>query len=302
MARARNIKPGFFTNEDLPEIEPMGRLLFIGLWMLADREGRLHDRPKRIKGELFAYDNVDVDSLLNELQRWNFIKRYSVDGEKYIQVLNFKRHQRPHPTERKSEIPPMPDESGESALDTTPKCVKDTLDTTPRCVTSRTKVLSNPSESLNPESLNPESPNEESLNPESPNQDIPPISPPRGEVVALKARKGRAREPSPFEEVTDSALREALLDYRKMRKAMKAPLTPRSEQIHLRRLRELAGTAEASIAVVNQTIAHGWKSFYPLRDGGGGQTTGNRHLDAAARAIAMLGGEDVCEEVVVSDE
>lgn len=54
--RARNIKPGFFKNEDISECSPSARLLFIGLWMLADREGRLEYRPKRWKGELFPYE------------------------------------------------------------------------------------------------------------------------------------------------------------------------------------------------------------------------------------------------------
>ena len=36
MARARNIKPAFFDNDELAENEPLGRLLFIGLWTLAD--------------------------------------------------------------------------------------------------------------------------------------------------------------------------------------------------------------------------------------------------------------------------
>ena len=105
--RARNIKPGFFANEDLAEIDPMGRLLFIGLWMLADREGRLEDRPKRIKGAVFPYDNCDADSLLNDLQEYGFIKRYEVDGKRYIQVTNFSRHQNPHVKEKPSEIPPF---------------------------------------------------------------------------------------------------------------------------------------------------------------------------------------------------
>ena len=105
MPRARNIKPGFFTNEDLPEIEPMGRLLFIGLWTLADREGRLEDRPKKIKGSIFPYDNCDIDSLLNDLQEWGFIKRYEAEGMKCIQVVNFLKHQNPHPKEAKSVIP-----------------------------------------------------------------------------------------------------------------------------------------------------------------------------------------------------
>src|SRR5262245_4448792 len=61
MARARLLKPGFFTNEDLVELPPAARLLFAGLWTLADREGRLEDRPKRIKLAVLPYDDVDVD-------------------------------------------------------------------------------------------------------------------------------------------------------------------------------------------------------------------------------------------------
>jgi hypothetical protein len=35
----------------------MVRLLFTGLWCLADREGRLEDRPAEIKAEIFSYDD-----------------------------------------------------------------------------------------------------------------------------------------------------------------------------------------------------------------------------------------------------
>ena len=51
MARARNIKPGFFLNEELGVLPPLVRILFAGLWCIADRDGRLEDRPKRIKME-----------------------------------------------------------------------------------------------------------------------------------------------------------------------------------------------------------------------------------------------------------
>lgn len=139
MARARNIKPGFFANEDLAEIEPMGRLLFIGLWTIADREGRLEDRPKRIKGELFPYDNCDINSLLGDLEKWNFIKRYEVAGKRYIQILTFKRHQNPHINEKASEIPPM--EMQEPELHST------------STVQVPDKNSTNPADSLNPDSL-----------------------------------------------------------------------------------------------------------------------------------------------------
>jgi hypothetical protein len=48
MARSRNIKPGFFTNDELAECHPLGRLLFAGLWTIADKRG-LDDRPKKLK-------------------------------------------------------------------------------------------------------------------------------------------------------------------------------------------------------------------------------------------------------------
>jgi hypothetical protein len=105
MARSRNIKPGFFLNDQLAEVEPLGRLLFAGLWTVADREGRLEDRPKRIKVEVLPYDNCDVDHLLDELHKRNFIKRYEVDGKRYIQITNWHKHQNPHCKEKKSTIP-----------------------------------------------------------------------------------------------------------------------------------------------------------------------------------------------------
>jgi hypothetical protein len=106
MARARNIKPKFFTNEDLVELDFATRLLFIGLWTEADKEGRLDDRPKRLKMALFPADSVDVDAMLKSLNARGFIRRYSVNSLKYIQIVNFNKHQNPHHTEKDSVIPP----------------------------------------------------------------------------------------------------------------------------------------------------------------------------------------------------
>ena len=105
MARSRNIKPGFFTNEDLVELDFATRLLFAGLWTVADREGRLQDRPKKIKIDVFPADNVDVDAMLTALHNGKFIIRYEVDGSKFIQISNWSKHQNPHHTEKASDIP-----------------------------------------------------------------------------------------------------------------------------------------------------------------------------------------------------
>lgn len=105
MARLRTIKPSFFVNEDLAEIEPLGRLLFAALWCLADRRGRLEDRPRRIKAEALPYDDCDVDTLLGTLTEHGFIERYVVAGRRYVQIVNFERHQSPHIKEAESTIP-----------------------------------------------------------------------------------------------------------------------------------------------------------------------------------------------------
>lgn len=107
MPRSRNIKPGFFGNEYLADLPPETRLLFIGLWCLADREGRLEDRPRGIKGRLFPFDDFNVDEMLQQLSDSpdHFILRYQVEGKHYIQVKNFLKHQNPNVREAASQIP-----------------------------------------------------------------------------------------------------------------------------------------------------------------------------------------------------
>ncbi len=153
MARARNIKPGFFKNEDLAECTPWARLLFAGLWTLADREGRLEDRPKRIKGELFPFDSIEVEPLLQELERFKFIQRYEIDGFKAIQVSNFEAHQTPHYSEKSSGIKPPPN------LERAPDKEGAKPGGLSECSrkTRRIKRGSQPPDSLNPDSLNPDS-------------------------------------------------------------------------------------------------------------------------------------------------
>jgi hypothetical protein len=105
MARARNIKPALFTNEILGVGHPLCTLLFQGLWLLADKEGRLEDRPLRIKAEIFPYREADVDAMLHWLAHKGFIVRYTAGGKAYIEVVNFTKHQNPHKNEKDSEIP-----------------------------------------------------------------------------------------------------------------------------------------------------------------------------------------------------
>lgn len=113
MSRIRALKPDFFKDEDLATLPYEARLLYQGLWCFADKEGRLEDRPKYLKAEIFPYDNINIEKLLNLLCNPNiqdrsekvFIRRYTVNARKYIDIPEFLKHQSPHNTEKESVFP-----------------------------------------------------------------------------------------------------------------------------------------------------------------------------------------------------
>jgi hypothetical protein len=107
MSRIRTIKPEFFLDDELAELTPLTRLLFIGLWTLADCEGRIEDRPKRIRAQLHPFDDGDTDAMLQTLHDHLFIIRYVAEGKPCIEVRNFKKHQRlsTKEIEGKSQLP-----------------------------------------------------------------------------------------------------------------------------------------------------------------------------------------------------
>lgn len=152
MARARNIKPALFKNEILGVADPIYTLLFSGLWLLADREGRLEDRPLRIKAELFPYrEGLDMPAMLGWLHDSGFIYRYSFGENRYIEIANFTKHQNPHKNEVASEIPSVSD-----------GCID-----TDKIGTSTEEIKTAPADSLSLDLLIPDSLSLDSLNTDS---------------------------------------------------------------------------------------------------------------------------------------
>jgi hypothetical protein len=155
--RARNIKPGFFKNEYLVNLDPLVRLLFAGLWCLADREGRLEDRPGKIKIEVLPGDDCDVEQMLEDLARpqgpngERFIRRYLVESRRCIQVLNFVRHQNPHIREAASLLPTPPVE-----VDAMQRASDATILHQASTVLAAEKHQTRPADSLIPDSLIPD--------------------------------------------------------------------------------------------------------------------------------------------------
>ena len=97
MARIRTIKPEFFTSEQVMEISPLSRLLFIGIWPFCDDHGVHVASTKTLKAEVFPADDIslsDIDDLMAELFSQRLVVEYSANGRNYWHVTGWERHQK----------------------------------------------------------------------------------------------------------------------------------------------------------------------------------------------------------------
>ena len=104
--RARSVKPELYFDYELAKLPMVSRYAFIGLMCQADREGRMEDNPARLRALIFPYEHeVDMEKILVELTGKPFIVRYSANSKNYIQIVQWKAHQKVHHTESVSAIP-----------------------------------------------------------------------------------------------------------------------------------------------------------------------------------------------------
>jgi hypothetical protein len=88
-------------------MSPLARLLFVGLWGVADREGRMKWRPADFKLQILPGDDCDIHALCQEILDRGMVVLYG-DGLAYIP--SFLDHQSINPREQISKLPP-PDAS-----------------------------------------------------------------------------------------------------------------------------------------------------------------------------------------------
>lgn len=155
--RARGIKPSFFTNDRLVDLDPLIRLLFIGTWQASDRRGLLEDRPMKLKIQILPADDCDVDEFLYQLQDAGFVIRYhekKAPEKRYIKIIKFPDHQNPHRDEKVN--PNIPEfDPKKHGISTRPAGCQQGADTVP----APSQHQSNPADSYNltPDSLTPDS-------------------------------------------------------------------------------------------------------------------------------------------------
>ncbi len=107
--RTRQIHKDFWTSESISELDFFERLTFIGLWGMADREGLLLNRPKRIAATLFPYDNTspeDIAKVIHRLKDLGIVTLLERSGHvtTCIYIVKFLDYQHIHPHEAQSKL------------------------------------------------------------------------------------------------------------------------------------------------------------------------------------------------------
>ena len=103
MPRIRSIKPEFWQDSRMANQPALVRTTFLCLWSMADDEGRLEGDAIAVwRFGSFREDSREVAKALGTLASIGRILIYEVEGNPYMQVVHFNRHQRiDHPTKSK---------------------------------------------------------------------------------------------------------------------------------------------------------------------------------------------------------
>jgi hypothetical protein len=113
MGRIRTIKPEFPQSQSMGRVSREARLLFVLLWTLADDSGRTRAASRMLASLLYPYDDDAprlISGWLEELATVNAIVLYTVDGDDYLEVRNWLKHQKIDKPS-KSKFPPFDESS-----------------------------------------------------------------------------------------------------------------------------------------------------------------------------------------------
>lgn len=99
MARIRSIKPEFFIDEDLQDLEAdhpgaYCMMVFAGLWGHCSKDGVFEYKPRTLKLHILPFLPFELVDTLSLLEDAGFIRRFSVDGKEYGYIPTFGKHQR----------------------------------------------------------------------------------------------------------------------------------------------------------------------------------------------------------------
>jgi len=116
MARIRSIKPEFFIDEDLQDLEAAQpgaycMLVFAGLWGHCSKDGVFEWKPRTLKLHILPFLPFEMADTLAILESAGFVRRFVCDDREYGYIPTFETHQRISGKEaQQSPKYPLPDQ------------------------------------------------------------------------------------------------------------------------------------------------------------------------------------------------
>tara|TARA_Y100001938_G_C8052958_1_gene412875 strand:+ start:413 stop:1270 length:858 start_codon:yes stop_codon:yes gene_type:complete len=101
MARKRMIDPKFWTDDKIMDLDPLTRLLFIGIWNFSDDCGIHLNNSKVLKAEIFPSDDIQIDEVQKMKDQLNNLGMIEISKDRQLfRIKNWKIYQkinRPQP-------------------------------------------------------------------------------------------------------------------------------------------------------------------------------------------------------------
>lgn len=94
--KIRSVRPEFFADPTLADLSHAARILYIGLWCIADDDGRGEWLPKQIDGQIFPLETVNIHALLEQLVSSERVVRYTDGDRDYFYIPTFTKYQKPN--------------------------------------------------------------------------------------------------------------------------------------------------------------------------------------------------------------
>ncbi len=94
MARKRMVDPEFWLDEDITSLSFECRLFYIGTWNFADDYGVIENSAKKIKAQVFPYDDVDAQKIIDKLVKLGKLVPFEAEGKSWLYIKRFLKYQR----------------------------------------------------------------------------------------------------------------------------------------------------------------------------------------------------------------
>lgn len=104
----RIIKESICTSDTIDRLSWFEEVFFYRLIVNADDYGRFDGRPAVIKGRLFPLKDIrpsQIDDAINTLSSLGIVARYQANGQSYLRIVTWAKHQRVRQTRAKFPAP-----------------------------------------------------------------------------------------------------------------------------------------------------------------------------------------------------